>query len=95
MISSIVSFSMKSQCWGDLARKDFFSIGESKGFFKSRIMLFLTKLKKADRWAYLALLVPGLRSSVILLRKERILPDAIFPRGVSPNSFEKVDKVDL
>ena len=80
---------------GVLARNNFLSIGESKGFFKSRIRLFLTKLKKADRWAYRTLLVPGFLPSVILLRKERISPDVMSSKGMSPNSLEKVDKIDL
>ena len=95
MISSTVSFSKNSQCDGAFWRNNFLNIGESKGFFKSRIRLFLTKLKKADRWAYLILLVPGFRPSVILLRNERISSGVIAAKGVYPNSLEKMDIIDL
>jgi hypothetical protein len=86
MISSIVSFSIKSQYGGVGARNNCLSIGESQGFIKSETRLFLIKLKKAERWAYRILLVLDFLPAVMPFRKDSMSSvDSSF-RLLSPNS---------
>ena len=86
MISSIVSFSIKSQYGGVVARNNFLSIGESQGFTKSETRLFLIKLKKADRWAYRTLLVLDFLPTVTRFKKESMSSVESSSRLLSSNS---------
>jgi len=94
MISSIVSFSIKSQYGGVGARNNCLSIGESHGFLKSETRLFLIKLKKADRWAYRILLVLDFLPNVMPFRKESMSSvDSSFNIRLS-NSRQNLNRID-
>ena len=94
MISSIVSFSIKSQYGGVGARNNCLSIGESHGFLKSETRLFLIKLKKADRWAYRILLVLDFLPTVIRFKKESMSSvDSSFNIRLS-NSRQNLNRID-